>query len=131
MRILLIGLGMPSIGNGTGWLGGLEKGLETGELAGPEEAVVVEPVIHGTEGLGVEAVIAMSSHAMLADEAGAAEKSEMLGDGRAGDREGAGDLSGRLMAGAEEVEDGAAGRVGEGAKDDVRGICDGPVSHDA
>jgi hypothetical protein len=92
---------------------------------------VLEPMIDGAEGLRVETVKAMAADAVFADEAGAAEQAEVLGDGRAGDWEGARDLSGGLMALAKEVEDGAAGGIGEGPKDGIGRMGNRAVSHNA
>jgi len=118
------------MGYGTrGWR--LEEGLEAGEFARPENAVIVEPLVNGAKRLGVETVIAVAADAMFLDEARAAEQAEMFGDSRARDGEGAGDLAGGLLAAAEQVEDGAAGGVGEGAEDGVGGMRNGKVSHNA
>ena len=88
-------------------------------------------MVHGAERLGVEGVVAVPANAMFADKPSAAKKTEMLGDGRAGDGKGTGDLSGGLMAVAEEVQDSTAGRVSESAEDGVGGMCNGAVSHNA
>lgn len=88
-------------------------------------------MVDGTQGLGVEAVVAVAADAMFLDEASAAQKPEMLGDGGAGNGKGAGDLAGGLMAAAEQVKDGAASGVGESAEDGVGGMGNGMVSHNA
>jgi len=79
--------------------------------------------------LGIELVIAVAADVVLANQAGAAEEAKMFGDGGAGDGKGAGDLAGGLVSLAEQVEDGAAGGVGEGAENGVRGMGNGTVSH--
>jgi hypothetical protein len=72
---------------------------------------------------------------MFADQVGAAQETQMLGDGRPGDGKGSGDLSRGLAAAAEEVEHGAARRIGEGLERGLggsgRGICNRTVTHDA
>jgi hypothetical protein len=88
-------------------------------------------MIDRAQGLGVETVNAVAANPVFADEAGATEKAEMFGDGRARDGEGVSDLSGGLVALAEQVEDGAAGGVGEGAEDGVRRMGNRTVSHNA
>lgn len=109
-------------GNGASLFRRLEEGFKVSELAGPEETVLVEPVVNGAKWLGIEMVVAMAADAVFANEASTAEKAKMLGDGRAGDGEGACDLSGGLVAKAKEVEYGAAGGVGKSAEDGVGGM---------
>jgi hypothetical protein len=90
---------------------------------------VPEPMIDGTERLGIKTVEAVAADAVFADQAGTAEQAEVLGDGGAGDGKGAGDLAGGLVALAKEIENGAAGGVGQGAKDGVRRMGNRTVSH--
>jgi hypothetical protein len=72
---------------------------------------------------------------MFADQVGTAQEAEVLGDGGAGDGKGFGDLSGGLAAATEEIEDCAAGRIGEGVKSGLgslgAGICNRTVPHNA
>jgi hypothetical protein len=91
-----------------------------GELTGPELAVMSEPLIDGTERLGIQTVEPVAAETVFADESGTAEQAEVLGDGRARDRKGAGDLAGGLLALAKEIENRAARGVGQGAKNGVR-----------
>lgn len=107
------------------------KGFEAGGLGDPEGTVLVEPGIDGGEGLRVEAIEAMASVAILNDEMSAAEDAEMPGDGRARNGKGCGDLPGRLAAAAEKIEDGTAGRVGEGCKGRRNGMRNRTVTHNA
>lgn len=123
--------GIPATGNGRRRLGGLDEGFEVGELVRPEKAVVLEPMIDGAEALRVETVKAVAADALFVDEMGVAEQAEVLGDGRAGDWEGASDLSRGLMALAKEVEDGAARGIGEGAEDGIGRMGNRVVSHNA
>ena len=90
---------------------------------------MLEPVIHGEQGLRVEMIEAVAAGAVFADEAGAAKQAEMFGDGGAGYGEGAGNFAGGLIAAAKEVKHGAAGGVGEGAEDEVGGMSNHTVSH--
>jgi hypothetical protein len=129
MRILLTSFGI--LGIGIRGFGGLEEGFEVRELGGPEEAVIVEPVVDRAKWLGVKVVVAVATDAVFANEASAAEKAKVLGDGGAGYGEGACDLPGGLMAVAEEVEYGAAGGVGQGAEDGIGGRNEGVGSHNA
>jgi hypothetical protein len=80
----------------------------------PETAVLFEPRVYRTQRLGVQPINAQAAFAMLADEMCAAQQAQVLGDGRAGDGKGARDLSGRLAAAAQEIENGAAGGIGQG-----------------
>ena len=88
-------------------------------------------MVDGAQGLGVEAIVAVAADAMFADEAGAAEQAQVLGDGGAGNRESVGDLSGGQVALKEKVENGATRRIGEGAEDGVGRKRNGRVSHNA
>lgn len=69
------------------------------------------------------------SLAMLRDEMSAAEQAEMLGNGGTGDGEGLRDTAGGLTSLPQEIEHGAAGGVGEGAKGGLRRICNRTVTH--
>jgi hypothetical protein len=66
----------------------------------------------------LSAVVSLAPGAAVADELGALEYGEVLGDGGLGDagveREG---VDGLLAVAGELLEDGAAGGVGEGAED--------------
>ena len=55
----------------------------------------------------------------------------MLRDGGTGNGESSGDFSGGLAAPAQEIEDGAAGGVGEGLEGGFGGICNRSVTHNA
>jgi hypothetical protein len=76
---------------------------------------------------------------------GAAQQAQVLGDGRAGDGKGFGNLPGRLAAAAQEIEDGPACGIGQGLECGFRGsgfgasglrplqpeICNRTVTHNA
>jgi hypothetical protein len=79
---------------------GFDECFQVVEVCGPEDTVLVEPGVHGTEGLGVELVDAIAPFAVLTDKVSAAQEAKMLGNGRAREREGAGNLSGVLAAAA-------------------------------
>jgi hypothetical protein len=72
---------------------------------------------------------------VFADQVGAAQQAQVLGDCGTRDWEGFGDLSGGLAAAAEEIKDSAAGGVGEGLESGFRllrsGICNRLVPHNA
>ncbi|MGA9509950.1 MAG: hypothetical protein WBV55_15140 [Candidatus Sulfotelmatobacter sp.] len=91
---------------------GFYKSLQVGEVHLPEVAVLLDPGIDGTKRFGIQLIDAVTTFAMLAHEVCTAEKAQVFGDGGAGDGEGLGDFSGGLAAAAEQIEDGAAGRVG-------------------
>ena len=93
---------------------GFDKGFQVGQAGAPEDAVLLDPGVDGAERFGIQLVDAVAAFAMFADQVGAAQQAQVLGDGGTGDREGFGDLSGGLAAAAEEIEDGAAGGIGEG-----------------
>lgn len=76
----------------------------------------------------------MTAFTVLADQVSAAEKTEVLGDRRTRNGKGAGDLSGRLAATAEKIENRAAGGIGEGLKCGFvtsRWMCNRTVTHNA
>ena len=93
---------------------GFDKCFQVVQAGCPEDAVLLDPGVDGAERFGIELVNAVTAFAMLADQMRAAQQAQVLGDGGTGDGEGFGDLSGGLAAAAEEIEDGAAGGIGEG-----------------
>ena len=98
--------------------------LEAIEAFAPEGAVKVEPVNHGGEGVGVGAVVGFTAVTAKADELGRFEDGEVLGDGGLGDSGGVSQgMDGLLAVAGELLEDGAPGRVGEGAKDGIGSGC--------
>ena len=102
---------------------GLHKCLQLIEGVGPEDPVVLEPGIHGLQGLGVEFVKAVAALAMLAHQVRPPQQTKVLGDGRPRDGKGLGDLSGRLAACAEQVENGAPRGIGKRVESSFRRIC--------
>ena len=92
---------------------GFNEGFQVVQARGPEDRGIARSRIDGAQRFGIELVDAVAALAMFADQMGPAQQSQVLGDGRARDREGFGDLAGGLAAAAEEIEDGAAGRIGE------------------
>jgi hypothetical protein len=62
---------------------------------------------------------------------GAAQEAQVFGNGGTGKGKGLGDFSGGLAASAQEVEDGAAGGVGERLECRLGGICNRTVTHNA
>jgi hypothetical protein len=89
--------------------GGVPHGGEGSEVA----------LLHDAEGFGVEAVVHLAAMLVCDNQARLAEDAEVTGDGGAADlREGGRELAGgHHVAAAEEIEDLAAGRVGEGFED--------------
>ena len=109
---------------------GFHKRFKRREIGLPEGAIVAQPGVHGFERCWIELVDTMAAFAVFVDEACAAEKAEVFGDGGAGDREGTGDSSGGKIAATEKVEDGATSRVGESAECGFV-ICNRTVTHNA
>jgi hypothetical protein len=95
---------------------GFYEGFQVRQTVAPEGAVLLDPGVDGTERFGIELVDAVAAFAMFADQVGAAQQAKMFGDGGARDWEGFGDVSGGLAAATEQVEDRAAGGIGEGLK---------------
>jgi hypothetical protein len=79
--------------------------------------------------LRVKAIETVAADAMFADKTGTAEQAQVFRDGRSGNGKRASNLSGGLVALAEQVEDGAAGGVGEGTEDSVWRMGNRTVSH--
>jgi len=69
---------------------------------------MAEPGIDGSERRRVQLVKAAPALATFAHKMGAPQQAQVLGDGRARDREGLSDLSGGQAAPAQEVQHGAA-----------------------
>jgi len=93
---------------------GFDERFQIVEAGRPEDAVLLDPGIDGAKRLRIQLINPIAAFAVFADQMGAAEKSQVLGDGRAGDGKGFGDLSSGLAAATEKIEDGATGGVGEG-----------------
>jgi hypothetical protein len=112
---------------------GFHEGFQMVQALSPKDAVLLDPGINRAQRLGIELVNAVAAFAMLAHQMGAAEKTQMLGNGGARDGEGAGDLSGRLSTSAQEVENRAAGGIGQGLEGGCgvtgRRICNRSVTH--
>ena len=52
---------------------GFDELFQAGQTDAPETAVLVEPVVYGAEGFGIELVDAVAAFAVLVHEVGAAE----------------------------------------------------------
>jgi hypothetical protein len=92
---------------------GLDESFQVAQVRAPEAAVLLDPGVNGAKWLWVELVDAVAAFAVFADQVGSAKKAKMLGDGRARNWESFGDLSCRLAAAAQQVENGTPGRIGE------------------
>jgi hypothetical protein len=79
---------------------GFGERFQIAEIHLPEAAVLIEPEIESTQGFGIEAVNAMAAFAPLAHEMGAAEQSQVPGNGWTGNRKSLRDGAGRLAASA-------------------------------
>jgi len=95
-----------------------QKCFEAVEAVAPEGAVVAEPVDHGREGVGLSAIVGFASLAAMPHELCALEHGEVLGDGGLRDAcEVSQCVDGLFALPRELFEEGAAGGVGESAKD--------------
>jgi dihydrofolate reductase len=88
--------------------------LKAPQVVVPEPFVVRDPVAHGSETLGHEAVPALSAAPLLGHESGVEEDAEVLGHGRAAHLEVAGERLYGTLAVGEEVEDPAARWMADG-----------------
>jgi hypothetical protein len=91
--------------------------FEPAKTSFPETPVIVKPLVHCAERLGVKLANARGAAAVGNDQAGGAQHPEMLGDCRAADGEIFCEFADGAAGDAQEAEDSAAGRIGEGAKD--------------
>src|ERR1700685_50317 len=110
---------------------GFYKGFEAGQIRAPETAVVFEPGVNRAQRLWVELVDAVAAFAMLLHQMRPAQQAKMLGDCWAGNGKGLRNVSGGLAAAAQQIEDGAAGGIGECLKGGFRRICNRSVPHNA
>jgi hypothetical protein len=81
---------------------------------------LIEPGVYGAQRLGIKLIDAVAAFAMLPHQVGAAQQAEVFGDGRAGYGEGSGNFSGGLAAPAQQIQNGAAGGIGEGLESGFR-----------
>jgi hypothetical protein len=92
---------------------------------------LIEPGIHSTKWLGIELIDAVATFAVFANQVRAAKEAKVLGNRRTRDGESPSDFTRRLAAAAEQIEDSAAGGVGECLESGFGRICNRTVSHDA
>ena len=86
-----------------------------------EVPVSIEPAENATQGLRGQAVAILAMRAARGDQLGGSQLEQMLRDGGLRDREGRGQFFDGALRLGEEIEDGAAGGVGDGAIDVVGG----------
>jgi hypothetical protein len=67
---------------------GFYKGFKTVQVCAPEAAILVEPVIHGSERFGIELVDAVAAFAVLVNQVGPTKKPQVFGDGGTGNGKG-------------------------------------------
>jgi hypothetical protein len=91
---------------------GFDVGFQVVQARGPEHPVLLDPGVDGAERIGIELVNAVTAFAVFADQVRAAQQTQVFGDG--------GNLSGRLAASAQEVQDRAAGGIGKGLEGGFR-----------
>jgi len=91
--------------------------FEAHEIGRPEIPVRLDPLRHITQRAGREAVHALTSVAILANETGVAQHAEMLRDGWSSDVEPGRKLGNRGAAAPETIENRAPSGVGDGVKD--------------
>lgn len=96
----------------------VQESLQAPDPVGPERLEVADPVDERAEALGPGPVVGPAPVAPASDEAGVAERGEVLGDGRLGDVEAGGEVLDGGLAAGERFEDGPAGGVGQGAEDE-------------
>src|SRR5450631_4021176 len=75
---------------------GFDKGFQIVQAGRPEDAVLFDPGINRAERLRIELVNSTAAFAVFADQVGAAQQAQVLGDCGTRDGERFGDLSGWL-----------------------------------
>ena len=103
------------------WVGLLDMTLERLPPGGPGHPVLVQPAVHHLEGGGVQRVEPQLGAAPFVYQPGVSQDSKVPGDGGTADREAAGHFAGREFTAPHQIEDGAAGRVGQGGEDRIGG----------
>ena len=114
---------------------GFHKRFQIVQARGPELAVLLDPGVDGAQRFRIELIYTMAAFPVLANQVSTAQQTQVLRDCRAGNGESAGDLSRGLRATAQEIENGSAGRIGEGLEGGFampgRRICNRTVTHNA
>lgn len=105
------------------------KGLQCGQVCAPEGPVLAEPGIYNPQGIGIQAVKALSPLAVLFDEPGVTQPAQMFGNGWARDGKSPGDTADRLGALPEQFQNCAPRWVGQGAESRLRRIGNFMVTH--
>lgn len=103
-----------------GGIFGFDESFQVVQAGSPEDAILLDPVIDGAEGFGIELIDAMAAVAILADKMSAAEQAQVFGDGRSRNWKSAGNLPRRPRAAAEKIEDGAARGIGKSLEGRLR-----------
>jgi hypothetical protein len=128
MRLFLV---FPCSGRSLFGVFRFDKGFEAGEARLPKCPVLVEPGVDGAKRPGIELVDPVAALAALLDEASSSQQAKMFGNSRTGNREGPSNATSGEAAAAEQIEDGAARGVGEGAEDGLCRMCNRTVTHNA
>lgn len=112
---------------------GLDQRFQIVQAIHPKRAILLDPGIDRAQRFRIEMVDAVSAFTLLPDEVGSSQQAQMLGNRGPGDREGAGNLPGRLGAATEKIEHGATRGIGESLEGGLvrRGICNRTVTHNA
>src|SRR5262249_52563396 len=82
----------------------------------PERLIVAQPVVDGTERLGIELTNARGSVPVGDDQAGAAQQAKVLRDRRAAGSKIPGELAARMSTAVQQAEDLPPSRIGDRTK---------------
>src|SRR5438132_3699076 len=107
---------------------GLYKSFQAGQIGAPKNAVLFQPGVNSFQRLWIQRVKAMAAFPSLLDQMRAPQQAEMLRDCRTGNRECPRYLPGGLTAAAKQLQDGAAGGIGESLKTSFGRICNRMVT---
>lgn len=110
---------------------GFDESLQVCQAGAPECAVLLQPGIDRLQRFGVELIDPVPAFAALAYQMSAAQQAQVFGNGGPGYRKCAGNLAGGLASLAQQIENGAAGGIGQGVKCGFRRICNRTVTHTA
>src|SRR5437879_1321244 len=114
---------------------GFHERFQVVQARGPELTVLLDPGVDCSERFRIELINTMAAFPVLANQVSTAQQTQVLRDSWSGNRESAGDLSSRLRAAAQEIENRATRRIGQSLKGGFavpgRRICNRTVTHNA
>ena len=99
---------------------GFDKGLQARQVGLPEDAILLQPRVHGLQRFRIELVQAMPPFALLLHQMGAAQQAQVFGNRGPRHRKRPRNLPGRLDSLPQQVEYGPARGIGQGVEGSFR-----------